>query len=97
MIGVFGNRCKTVLFSLFSDHRPFVIFLKTQMNEMITISGVRVSDPVLSVLQKYYNLSGVRPEFVRLCYGGHELKIGHALSDYNVPREATIGLMIRHE
>ena len=82
--------------SLLPDNKPFDVFLQTQAEERIQISGVRASDSVLTVKQKYHQLTGVRPEFVRFCYSGRELELGRPLSDYNIRSGAVIALQLKY-
>ena len=70
------------------------IFVKILSGGLVTLQ-VEPSDTVMDVKTKVEDREGIPPHEFRLLFAGMELKDDRFLSDYNVPKEATLTLHMR--
>ena len=70
------------------------IFVEILSGGLVTLQ-VEPSDTVMDVKTKVEDREGIPPHEFRLLFAGMELKDDRFLSDYNVPKEATLTLHMR--
>ena len=72
-----------------------LIYVKTLTGEVITLE-VEPSDRIVNVKKEIQNYEGIPPDQQRLYFSDQELEDESTLMEYNIPRESTLSLALRH-
>ena len=89
-----GNNSEITI-SLLNHGQHFQIFVKTLTGQHFAINDVKRSDTVDTFRRKIQSITGTPLDMMILLYGGIQLKDGRTFSDYKIPKEATIHLLLR--
>jgi len=68
----------------------FVRTLTGKSRDKTIALDVEPADTVEAVRSQIWGREGIPPDQQRLLYGGKQLEDGHALSDFNIAKEATL-------
>ena len=73
-----------------------IFIYNNEKSKFITLDDVQTTDTIRDVKDKIYDKTGIDPHVQRIIFGGLLLKDEMDLAYYNVTKETTLKLYIRH-
>lgn len=81
-------------FKKLGEGTAFQIFIKTLTGKTLTIV-VQEENSIEDLKAKIRDREGIPPDHQRIIYGGKQFQDGRTLSDYDIPKNATLHLVVR--